>query len=123
MEIKKFEAYNYKGKDLDSINREEFLTELYSMFEGEKICGYDINGTSWYSEKEILFLHVDKKVGEKYESKVIQLDFSDLGIEFGSLEWNDDTEDFEDFESEKNLDTEMSKQMKSYKKDIKSYNI
>jgi len=119
MEIKKFEAYNYRGKELDVINRKEFLAEVYSQFESGKFLGYDINGTAYESNDEVLYIYVDKDgVG-----KVIKLDFSDLGIEIGNQEWNEEKEDMDDFQPERNLDTTETKQIKSYKKDIKNYNI
>jgi hypothetical protein len=60
---------------------------------------------------------------EYIKEKTIQLDFSDLGIEIGEMPWNDITEDYDDFIPEVSLDTDQTKQMKKYKKDIKNYNL
>jgi len=127
MEIKKFEAYKYKyrGKGLD-VNRKEFLEEMWSFFEEGDILGYEIISTAYIESKEILMLFLNKQDanGEYTENeKVIQLDFSDMGIEIGTMKWNKELEDYEEFVPEANLDTQETKQIKNYKKDIRKYNI
>lgn len=65
-----------------------------------------------------------EKDGNIYsDSKIIKLDLSDLGIEIGNAEWNEDEEEFGDFIPEINLDSEMTKHVKLYKKDLGKYNV
>lgn len=124
MEIKKFEAYTYRGPGLMNMNREQIIEQIIDNLTDAKIGDYECNGTSYYSATGELWLHCDKKVGDKYvDFKIIKLDMSDMGIEIGTAEWNDDEEEYEDFIPEVNLDTDMTKQIKSYKKDIKGYNL
>lgn len=121
MEIKKFEAYNYRGPELTKVSREQFIHEFVDLFMEQKICGYEINGTTYNSNFGELWLHCDKQNSDEY--KIIKLDLSDMGIEIGSAEWNDDTEEFDEFIPEVNLDTNITKQIKSYKKNIGKYNL
>jgi len=127
MEIKKFEAYNYRGKDLDNIDRAHLIEEIRGQFEDGKFCGYDINGSMYEPDKEQFYIYLTKEpnVGRTIDSinKVLKLDFSDLGIEIGTQGWNDELEEMDEFVPERNLDTEQTKQIKNYKKDINKYNI
>jgi hypothetical protein len=119
MEIKKFEAYRYRGKGLNS-NRIEFIQEFIDIFTDEQILGLDVTGSEFHINDEILYLECSDKNSESY---TIKLDLSDMGIEIGTREWNDDKEEFDEFILEVNLDTDTTKQIKSYKKSIKNYNI
>jgi hypothetical protein len=122
MEIQKFEAYTYKGPTLKGVNRREFLHELMDIFTDIKICDYETSGTMYDYKNEVLYLFADKKVGDKYEDyTVIKLDLSDMGIEFGKMEDEEDIDS--EFIPEINLDTDTTKQMKAYKKDIENYNV
>ena len=124
MEIKKFEAYNYRGPALNKLDRDTFIEEFIDTFTDQKLFGYEINGTTYFPKEEILWLHIDKKVGDKFSgAKIIKLDLSDLGIEIGNAEWNDDDEDFDDFQPEFNLDTDSIKHMKSYKNTLNKFNV
>ena len=124
MEIQKFEAYTYNGPSLKNVNRKQFIEELMDTFTDIKICDYEASGTMYKLNDEVLYIFTDKKVGDKYvDSTTIKLDFSDMGIEFGSMEWNDNKEEFEEFVAEINLDTETTKQMKDYKQSVKNYNV
>lgn len=125
MEIKKFEAYTYKGPTLKSINRKKFVEQIIDILSGEnKICDYETSGSMYDLNGEVLYLFGDKKVGDKYvDNIVIKLDLSDMGIEIGSMEWSDDKEEFEDFIPEINLDSDITKQVKDYKTNIKKFNI
>jgi hypothetical protein len=124
MEIKKFEAYNYKGPTLKSVNRKQFIELLIDELTDAKIGDYESNGTSYNLKDEILYLFMDKKVGDKYvDDLVVSLDLSDLGIEIGMMEWDDDKEDFKEFVPEINLDSDVTKQLKRIKKDSKKFNL
>jgi len=125
MEIKKFEAYTYKGPTLKNAGRKKVLEHIIDIIGDEnQICEYETNSIMYSLVDETLFLMADKKEGDKYvDSTVIKLDFSDMGIEIGNMEWNDDKEEFEDFIPEVNLDTDITKQLKDYKKNIKNYNV
>jgi len=120
MEIKKFEAYVYKGKPLLSINRKEFIEELVDMLTDQKICGYEVVGAS-INDDDNIYLEVTNE--NLKDNKVIKLDLSDIGIEIGTRGWNEDEEDFEEFVPEVNLDTDSIKKMKSYKSTINKFNV
>lgn len=119
MEIKKFEAYNYRGIPLMSIDRKKFIEEFIDTFMDQKMFGYKVVGMTNDTENEIIYIDIESNA----DSKTIKLDFSDLGIEIGSREWNEDEEDMDEFVPEINLDTEITKQMKNYKKTINKYNL
>jgi len=124
MEIKKFEAYNYSGLSLRKASRKIIIDELIDILTDAKIYGYESNGITYNSKDEILWLHVDKKENGKYiDDLIIKLDLSDMGIEIGTAEWGDDKEEFGEFVPEVNLDTDITKQLKNYKKNIKNYNL
>jgi hypothetical protein len=124
MEIKKFEAYTYNGKDFDTINRKEFIDEIIDVFADSEICGYDCVGTAFSPNDEILYLHMNKYHESKLpDFKVIKLDLSDMGIEFGTQDFDDEKEEMGEFVPEVNLDTDITKQVKNYKKSIGSYNL
>jgi hypothetical protein len=124
MNIKKFEAYNYKGPELKNINRSKFIEELIDALTDQNIAGYTVGGSTYFPNDEVIWLHVDKENGGKFsDDKIIKLDLSDLGIEIGNAEWNDDKEEFDDFVPELNLDTDIIKQVKDYKQSIKKYNV
>lgn len=120
-EIKKFEAY--RGKGLKA-NREDFLHEFMDIFTDQKILGYEISGCMFSPNEEILYLILSE---ENYQytgvDRVIKLDLSDVGIEIGTMKFNEDEEEYEDFIPNINLDTEVTKQIKNYKKDIKKFNV
>ena len=121
MNIKKFEAYTYRGPAIDKIDRKGFLEEIFGQFEDGKFIDYDINGTMYSPKEETLFIFLTKLNGVAWDNKVVKLDFSDLGIEIGNID-SEESEP-EDFVPEINLDSEQTKQMKSYKNDIKKYNV
>jgi len=124
MEIKKFEAYSYKGKDFDTINRKEFIEEFVDVFIDSKICGYECVGSTYLPNEEILCLHMNKyNVSKHPDFKVIKLDLSDMGIEFGTQEFDDEKEEMGEFVPEVNLDTDITKQVKNFKKSIDKYNL
>ena len=120
MKVKTFEAYNYRGKDLDSIDRAHLIEEINCQFESGKFCGYDINGLMYEPEKEILYIYLSK---EPQVNKVLKLDFSDLGIEIGQFPYDEELDEEGEFVPERNLDTDQIKQMKTFKKDLKNYNV
>jgi len=128
MEIQKFEAYvyKYKGPGLDKITRKEFIEEIWAdAFQNLKICGYEVSSVSYDSRSEEIFLLVDNidnpiTTGPQ---KVIKLDVSDMGIEIGTQEWDEDEEDYKSFIPEISLDSNTTKQIKSYKKDINNFNV
>lgn len=124
MEIKKFEAYTYRGPEIGKLNRKNFIDEFIDTFTGQKLFGYEVGGTSYYPNKEILWLHIDKQVGGKVsDDKIIKLDLSDLGIEIGTAKWNDDKDEFYEFQPELNLDTDITKRIKAYKNTLGKFNI
>jgi len=125
MEIQKFEAYKYRGKKLDVINRKEFINEISDIFASE-MFGYNNNGTSYYPDLETLniYLHND----ETGEDRTIKLDLSDMGIEIGHTDWYDEEEaenhdDLGVFVPERNLDLPITKAYKSQKGDMNKFNI
>ena len=118
MEVKKFEAYVYRGPKLENLNRKQFLDGLIDIFTDSNFFGYTSNGTSFDTINEILYIYIDKDTAD---SKVIKLDLSDLGIEIGTQDWINDEPG--EFHPEVNLDTETTKQMKTYRNDIKKFNI
>jgi hypothetical protein len=120
MEIQKFEAYTYRGKGIKS-NRNEVIHEIIDCFTDNSILGMEVSGTEYHLKDEILYLELWNKDGDI--NKTLKIDLSDIGIEIGTREWNEKTEEFDDFIPEVNLDTDITKQMKSYKKSIKNYNI
>ena len=130
MEIQKFEAYTYKGPDLDKISRQEFIDEIWSdVFQDQKICGYEVSSVSYDPRSEEIFLLVDK-INNPITTglqKVIKLDVSDMGIEIGTIEWDDKKEEYKDFIPEISLDDDihkdLSKNAKTLRRDIKKYNI
>jgi hypothetical protein len=119
MKIKKFEAYNYRGPELKDLTRDKFIEEFIDMFIDEKICGYEVTGSSFNPEDEILYLYVYKNNIDK----TIKLDLSDLGIEIGTQDWDENYGEPGEFHSEVNLNSDAITQMKSYKSDIKKYNV
>ena len=125
MEIQKFEAYKYRGKKLDAINRKEFITDLNDMFISD-IFGYNNNGTSYHPDSETLEIYLHNN--ETGEDKTIKLDFSDMGIEIGHTDWYDeddafDHDDLGPFVVERNLDEDITKAYKSQKNDMNKFNI
>lgn len=124
MEIKKFEAYIGTEPELMKVTRKEFIEGMIDIFIDAKICGYEVNGTHYYRDKEEVWFFCDKKEGNAYvDDKVIKLDLSDLGIEIGSSEWDDEKEEFGEFIPEVNLDTDVTKQVKNFRKNIGKYNV
>lgn len=124
MEIKKFEAYNYSGPALKDMTRKAIIEELIDSLTGEKFIGYEIGGSQYNLNDEVAWFFLDKEEnGKVIDSKILKFDFSDLGIEIGTAKWNDDKEEFGDFIPDLNLDTEITKQMKNYKKDLGKYNV
>ena len=122
MEIKKFEAYTYRGPALMSVKKRDVIDAISDIITGEKMFGYDIDGTSTFDQKEELLLHLNKEVNGKYFNKTIKLDVSDMGIEIGDAIYDEDGE-FIEFIPELNLDTDVTKQIKNLKKDMNKYNI
>jgi len=119
MKIKKF------NENIENMRRKDIIDEILSKFEEGTFLNHDINGISFDRNNEILYIHIDKKDknGNYSNFKVVKLDLSDIGIEIGKQEWNDDKEDFEEFIPLINLDTNYTKQAKEFKKEIKNYNI
>jgi len=120
MDIKKFEAYTYKGKGLDTINRKEFLDTLRDIFT-ESMFGYNNNGTYYDPELEELRIYLFND--ETKEEKTIKLDFSDMGIEIGHPIWSEDDEEEEQFIPERNLDDDITQEYKKQKKDTNKFNV
>jgi len=54
MEIKKFEAYKYRGPSLDKMTRSKFIEELSDVFMDQYIVGYKIGGCTYFSNDEVL---------------------------------------------------------------------
>lgn len=124
MEIKKFEAYTYRGPVISKLDRNTFIENLIDTFTDQKLFDYEVTSTTYFPKDEILWLHIDKEIGGKYsDAKIIKLDLSDLGIEIGTAEWNDDEDDFDDFQPELNLDTDITKRIKAYKNTLGKFNI
>jgi hypothetical protein len=118
MEIKKFEAY--RGPDLINLNRDKFIKELIDLFTDCEIFGYTSNGTSYTPEEEILIVYLNKEVSPgKYVSKALKLDLSNLGIEIGTQEFDDEKEDFNDFIPEINLDTPYAHKVKDFSEPLR----
>ena len=122
MEIKKFEAYNYRGPAIGKLDRKIFIDNLIDIFTDQKIFGYEIDSTTYFPKDEILWLHIEKREGNN-DYKIIKLDLSDLGIEIGNAEWNEDSDDFDEFQPELNLDTDITKRIKAYKNTLGKFNI
>ena len=78
--------------------------------------------TTYFPKDEILWLHIEKREGNN-DYKIIKLDLSDLGIEIGNAEWNEDSDDFDEFQPELNLDTDITKRIKAYKNTLGKFNI
>lgn len=119
MEIKKFEAIKYRGPELKNLKRKDFIEQLSETLIDGNFFGYVVNGTTYFSDDEILWLHADK---ENSDGKIIKLDLSNLGIEIGTAEWNESEEEFGEFIPEVNLGI-VTKDIKDFKKDIKKYNV
>ena len=125
MKIQKFEAYKYRCKKLDVINRKDFLNEISSVFSSE-MFGFQNTGTSYDPNEEIIkiYLH-DYETGEEL---TIKMDLSDIGIEIGKMEWyneeqmNDDDE-LGVFIPKRNLDNPITIAYKNQKKDVKKFNV
>ena len=124
MEIKKFEAYKYKGPALLKLKRKDILDAINDRLADGEIFGYNINGTTFFLKDEILWIQITKQddIGN-WDDKIIKIDLSDVGIEIGSAEWDDEEEEYKEFIPEINLDTDITKQLKTFKKDIKKYNV
>ena len=125
MEIKKFEAYAYRGPALLKLTRKNAIEGIIDNLADGQIYGYNINGSTYFNNDEILWIHLDKsdEKGKWIDDKIIKIDFSDVGIEIGNAKWNDDKEEFDEFIPELNLDTDITKQIKTLKKDMNKYNI
>jgi len=125
MEIKKFETYTYRGPELLKLTRKNVIEEIVDFLADGKIFGYNINGPTYFNVDEVLWIHIDKEDenGKWIDNKILKLDLSDVGIEIGTAKWNDDTEDFEEFIPELNLDTDITKKVKKFKKNIKNFNV
>ena len=118
-EIKKFEAYSYRGKGLKS-NRKEILDEIIDVFADSKILDYEISGTMFEIKNEILYLFL---WNENNEEIILKLDLSDMGIEIGTMKYNEDKDEYEDFIPQIDLNSNITKQIKNYKSDIKKFNV
>lgn len=122
MEIQKFEAYKYKGKPLMSIDRKSFISELIDSFMDQKLFGYEVTGMSNDIEDEIIYIDIEN--GSTGDYKTIKLDFSDLGIEIGTRDFDEEKEDMGDFVPQINLDTPYAKKVKDFSNPLrKEYNI
>ena len=119
-EIKKFEAYTYRGKGLKS-NRKEILDEIIDIFPDSKILDYEISGTMFETKNEILYLFLWKE--NNNEEKILKLDLSDMGIEIGTMKYNEDEDEYEDFIPQIDLTSNTTKQIKNYKSDIQKFNV
>jgi len=118
MEIKKFEAY--RGPDLMNLNRDKFINELIDLFTDCEIFGYTSNGTSYTTDEEILIVYLTKEVKPgKFVNKAVKLDLSNLGIEIGTQEFDDEKEDFNDFIPEINLDTPYAHKVKEFSEPLR----
>jgi len=120
MEIRKFEAFNYRNPKLKDLTRKDFIEQLSESFIDREFFGYTVNGSTFFSNDEVLWLHMDKK---GFDDKIIKLDFSDLGIEIGGAIWDEKEEEYGKFEPEINLDTDSIKKMKSYKSTTDKFNV
>jgi hypothetical protein len=133
MEIKKFEAY--RGPDIMNLNREQFLEGIYDLFTDCDIFGYTSNGTSYSPDDEILIVYLSKEVGpDKYIEKALRLDLSNLGIEIGTQEFDEEEEEMKNFVPEISLDTPYAHKVRKFseplrkehitiKKGVKKYNL
>lgn len=124
MKIVKFnEARNMPN--IKSLSRKNVIDGLIDMLSDQEFFGYECVGTTFETRNEILYLHLSKKVGDEYtdNDKVLKLDLSDIGIEIGIMPFNDETEEFDEFIPELNLDTKLTKPIRDYKGNIKKFNI
>jgi hypothetical protein len=133
MEIKRFESY--RGPDIMKLNREQFLEGIYDLFTECDLFGYTSNGTSYSVDNEILIVYLNKEVRPgKYIDKALKLDLSNLGIEIGTQEFDEEEEDMKDFIPEINLDTPYAHKVRNFseplrkeyipiKKGAKKYNL
>ena len=104
MEIQKFEAY--RGPDIMNLDRNKVIEEIIDLFTDCELFGYKSNGTTFYTDEEVLIVYLNKEVKRgKFIEKALKLDLSNLGIEIGTQEFDGDTEEFKDFVPEVNLDT------------------
>lgn len=123
MEIKKFEALSYKQKTLTTINRKDFISLLRDYLTDFKVLGYECSGTSY--DDEVLLLHVDKfstnqsGINKHLDSKVIRLDFSEMGIEIGSMNSEDDDIFIPQVSLDDQTNIELRKELKDKAKDLK----
>jgi len=87
------------------------------VFNDQKICGYEVSSVSYDSGTEEIFLLVSKldnnnePIYTKGPAKVIKLDFSDMGIEVGTQEWNEEEEEYKDFMPDISLDDDIHKDL------------
>ena len=119
MEIKKFEAFKYRGPALMNANRQDVIKQIADSFLDNDLFGYTCNGTRYDSTDEVLYLYLD----DENENKVLRLDLSDMGIEIGILPYDKKLDTELDFVSEINLDTTQTKFFKNYKKDMNKFNL
>lgn len=110
MKIKKIFESN-----IISVNRDKILDEISYKFEDGNFLGYKIKNFFYDSDKNEIFLFIDKKV--------VILDFSDIGIKIGEMNWNHDKKDFDDFILDVDLTSKKTKLAKSFVNDTNNYNI
>lgn len=121
MEIRKFEAYKYKGPDLDDLTREIFLNEIKdAIVDTKTLFGYNNNGSMYDIENEILYIYIDKKVNNKYINPcVLKIDLSDVSLEIGQIPFDEETEEEGEFIPELNFDTEVTKKTREFSAPLK----
>lgn len=120
MEVKKFEALGSEN-NLLNITKIEFLKEIFELLSNSpKIFGYEIVSTYFNPKDETILINIDNKIED---SSVIKLDVSDLGIEIGNVECDEETGDIIEFIPKSNLNTEITKNLKDQRKNIDKYNL
>jgi hypothetical protein len=123
MKIERFgEAYKYgyHGKGFKS-NRRQAIDEITDLFSEGDILGFEITGTEFHPNEEILYLYLDRTDGRQFKNEdyCLKLDLSGMGIEIGKKPWNKAKDEPGNFIPEINLD---SKQVAAIR-DIEKYNV
>lgn len=113
MKIQKFNEA-YRGKGIDS-NRQEIIREIVDCFIDQELLGYEVNGTEYQPNDEILYL----EIGDKNDYFSLKLDLSGMGIEIVKREWDEDKEEFYTVRTINNLDSKSAISAKN----IRKYNV
>ncbi len=75
---------------MKTVTKDQFIGELIDSFIDTKIFGYECVGGTHDQPNKTIILDMTKKKNGKYKDMAIQIDLSNVVIEFGDNNYDDD---------------------------------